>query len=86
VSYIEDDDDGDDAWAGQPEELDESVGTCTACGADVLELADQCPACGHWQTREDLPRTGDHPRWVVAAAWLCLALILAGFVFFLPRF
>lgn len=66
-------DDGDD---------DEPEGVpCPYCGQTISELAQWCPKCENYISREDAPLRSSHPRWVVWTAIAVLASLAIGGAF-----
>ena len=60
---------------------DDEPGTvpCPKCGRDVSELAERCPRCGTYLSREESART-NFPTWVVVTALVVLAAIAFGWL------
>lgn len=50
---------------------------CPACGAEVYEDAEQCPACGHYITHATSPWQGRSPLWIALGVLGTLALLWA---------
>lgn len=68
----EDDDGGlDESEYPEPDEDDDDAAPCEYCGKPKWEDCERCPHCGDYGSREDTPST--YPRWVKAAALVCLA-------------
>lgn len=49
---------------------------CSACGADIYDDAERCPECGHYQSREDAPRS-QLPLWILIGIGVCLLIAIA---------
>jgi hypothetical protein len=90
-TYDDNIDDADDDWdedrhdnAAGDDELDAvDAAECPECGAPVERIADRCPACGRWLTDGDRRAMWPSERksaWLVATAWLLLAMVLFGLV------
>ena len=66
-----------------PDESDDAPGDsadrrpCPACGADIHELSDHCPHCGHWITCDDVPAGRHTLLWIIVAILAAVALFLA---------
>jgi hypothetical protein len=58
------------------EDGDSLTSTCRACGAEVYEDAEQCPACGEWITSSSSPWAGK-PLWWIALGGLGILAVLA---------
>ena len=66
----------DDDVDAEPDDSEgEPTVPCPACGRDMLEDCDHCPACGHWRN-DDEEKPTPRPAWVVATAVACLAVAL----------
>ncbi len=66
--WEDEDNDWQDEFDGSENEADQYV-DCPVCGADVYELAEQCPACGSYITHSTSAFSGK-PWW-----WVTLGLI-----------
>lgn len=64
----------DDRPDDDPDESD--VVTCSNCGAEVYEDAEQCPSCGEWITRSTHPFSG-RSTWFVALGVIGIAATIA---------
>jgi hypothetical protein len=84
----DDDEDGEPEWDGDEDDydpddpetypsglyVDDTLATvpCPYCKAQILEDAEQCPKCGQYLSREDVPSTGKSGVW-----WVLMLLALA---------
>jgi hypothetical protein len=48
---------------------------CPHCGEDVYDDAEQCPACGQYQSLEDEPARAK-PWWIVIGVAICLVIVI----------
>jgi hypothetical protein len=54
---------------------------CPHCKAEILEDSEQCPRCGNYISKEDVPREGKTGPWVMLMVLALLAaalMVLAG--------
>lgn len=74
--WDEDADDLDDREMPEPDDSDEDDETvpCPHCREPVYEDAEQCPACGAYLSREDLPWR--RPIWLIVGVILGLIVVL----------
>lgn len=70
-----DDPDEDDAgdWGAEDDYGDDGPATvaCPYCRAEILEDAEQCPKCGQYISKEDMPTGG-----FSAIGWVLIILML----------
>lgn len=77
-------DDDEDSFGEDPLESDQDstdeVDTvpCTFCGRSVAEIADICPGCGNFISRDDLPPERKPIAMVIAA--IVLILVFSGVI------
>ncbi len=74
-------DDGEDDY---PDEEDDSTATveCPACGAEVYEEAEQCPACGNYTLHADDYLWKDRPIWWIVLGAMGIAAVISMLVAF----
>jgi predicted amidophosphoribosyltransferase len=74
-------DDGEDDY---PDEEDDSTATveCPACGVDVYEEAERCPACGNYALHADDYLWKDRPIWWVVLGAIGIAAVISMLVAF----
>ena len=82
VSEASDDDDEDgEHFVDQGTYDDEpDVIPCPYCREEISELAQVCPKCKNYLSREDAPTPGKPIWWVVIVVVLILAFALIGFM------
>jgi predicted amidophosphoribosyltransferase len=71
-------DDPDD-WEDDEEGDESEVVPCPACGADVYEDAERCPACGEYIVHSTSPWR-DRPRWWIVVGLLGIAAVIYSLV------
>ena len=54
---------------------DDATIPCPACGAQVSELSDHCPSCGHWLLKQEHPKRSHVTAWVILALLAAAALL-----------
>jgi hypothetical protein len=54
---------------------EDATAPCPACGAEIYDDAERCPECGHYQTREETPRS-KVPLWIIVGAILCIIIVV----------
>ena len=54
---------------------DDATVPCPACGAEMSELSDHCPSCGHWLLKPERPKRSHVTAWVILALLAAAALI-----------
>jgi hypothetical protein len=69
--WHDDEDDLDD------DQDDETI-PCPHCREPVYEDAEQCPSCGKYLSREDIPWR--RPAWLIVGVVITLAIVIYGFL------
>ncbi len=69
-------DESDDAGFDPADEDEDATVPCSSCGAEIYDDAERCPECGHYQSREDAPRS-QWPLWIIVGIGVCLLIAIA---------
>ena len=70
-----DPDDSETYPAGLYADDERGVISCPHCRAEIDEEAEQCPKCGMFITKEDMPREGKSVTWIVMMGLAFLAAL-----------
>ena len=60
------------------DDQDDETVPCPHCQESVYEDAEQCPSCGKYLSREDIPRR--RPAWIVVGVVIVLAIMIYEFL------